>query len=457
MKMSSSERQPNIVLVLADNLGWGELGCYGGGALRGAPTPRIDSLADEGLKCLNFNVESDCVPTRSALMTGRHPIRTGALQSVPAGLPQGIHPWEKTLPQVLKQAGYDTAMFGKWHLGDRPGRYPNDRGFDEWYGIPRTSNETLFTQSPGFDQTVVDIPQVMEGFAGQPAKDVAEYDLEKRRLIDSELTEKSIDFMRRKANGDKPFFLYVPLTHLHFPTLAHPDFAEKSGVGEFADSMMEMDYRVGELMDAVKALGIENNTLFIFASDNGPEFRRPWRGTAGPWSGTYHTAMEGGLRVPLIVKWPGHIDKARVSDDIVHVTDLFTTLIEVAGAETPTDRPIDGLSQLSWWKGLVEKSAREGFLFYIKTELRAVKWRHWKLHFVFESEPNSGTKQLETPWLFNIKRDPKEETDAAMEDGWVRGPMRKMIMAFEKTLKEHPPIAPGAPDQVTPSSSSSKS
>jgi arylsulfatase A-like enzyme len=456
MKMSSSERQPNIVLVLADNLGWGELGCYGGGALRGAPTPRIDSLADEGLKCLNFNVESDCVPTRSALMTGRHPIRTGALQSVPAGLPQGIHPWEITLPQVLKQAGYDTAMFGKWHLGDRPGRYPNDRGFDEWYGIPRTSNETLFTQSPGFDQTVVDIPQVMEGFAGQPAKDVAEYDLEKRRLIDSELTKKSIDFMRRKANGDKPFFLYVPLTHLHFPTLAHPDFAGKSGVGEFADSMMEMDYRVGELMDAVKALGIENNTLFIFASDNGPEFRRPWRGTAGPWSGTYHTAMEGGLRVPLIVKWPGHIDKARVSDDIVHVTDLFTTLIEVAGVKTPTDRPIDGLSQLSWWKGLVEKSAREGFLFYIKTELRAVKWRHWKLHFVFESEPNSGTKHLETPWLFNIKRDPKEETDAAMEDGWVRGPMRKMIMAFEKTLKEHPPIAPGASDQTNPNSISVK-
>ena len=454
--MSSSERQPHIVLVLADNLGWGELGCYGGGALRGAPTPRIDSLADEGLKCLNFNVESDCVPTRSALMTGRHPIRTGALQSVPAGLPQGIHTWEITLPQVLKQAGYDTAMFGKWHLGDRPGRYPNDRGFDEWYGIPRTSNETLFTQSPGFDQTVVDIPQVMEGFAGQPAKDVAEYDLEKRRLIDSELTEKSIDFMRRKANGDKPFFLYVPLTHLHFPTLAHPDFAGKSGVGEFADSMMEMDYRVGELMDAVKALGIENNTLFIFASDNGPEFRRPWRGTAGPWSGTYHTAMEGGLRVPLIVKWPGHIDKARVSDDIVHVTDLFTTLIEVAGAKTPTDRPIDGLSQLSWWKGLVEKSAREGFLFYIKTELRAVKWRHWKLHFVFESEPNSGTKHLETPWLFNIKRDPKEETDAAMEDGWVRGPMRKMIMAFEKTLKEHPPIAPGASDQTNPNSISVK-
>lgn len=455
--MSATKKQPHIVLVLADNLGWGELGCYGGGALRGAPTPRIDLLSEEGLKCLNFNVESDCVPTRSALMTGRHPIRTGALQSVPAGLPQGIHPWEKTLPQVLRVAGYETAMFGKWHLGDRVGRYPHERGFDEWYGIPRTSNETLFTQSPGFDQTVVDIPQVMEGFAGQPARVVAEYNLDKRRLIDGELTEKSIDFMRRKAKGINPFFLYVPLTHLHFPTLAHPDFAGKSGVGEFADSMIEMDYRVGQLLDAVKDLGIENETLFIFASDNGPEFRRPWRGTAGPWSGTYHTAMEGGLRVPLIVKWPGHVEKARVSDDIVHVTDLFTTLIDVAGGTLPKDRPIDGVSQLSWWKGLVEKSAREGFLFYIKTELRAAKWRHWKLHFVFESEPNSGTRHLETPWLFNIKRDPKEETDVAMEDGWVRGPMRKMIMAFEKSLIDHPPIAPGAPDHTNPNSASVKS
>ena len=120
----------NIVLILADNLGWGELGCYGGGVLRGAPTPRIDQLAKEGIQFLNFNVESDCVPTRSALMTGRHPIRTGAMQSVPAGLPQGIHPWEVTLPQLLKRQGYATGMFGKWHLGDRPGRYPHDRGFD---------------------------------------------------------------------------------------------------------------------------------------------------------------------------------------------------------------------------------------------------------------------------------------------------------------------------------------
>jgi arylsulfatase A-like enzyme len=440
----------NIVLVLADNLGWGELGCYGGGALRGAPTPRIDDLAIQGMKFLNFNVESDCVPTRSALMTGRHPIRTGALQSVPAGLPQGIHPWERTLAQTLKDAGYATGMFGKWHLGDREGRFPHQRGFDEWYGIPRTSNETIFTSAPGFDSSVVDVPYVMEGFAGQPAKNTAPYDLAKRRLIDSELTERTIAFMRKNRAADQPFFAYVPLTHLHFPTLPHPDFAGRSGVGEFADAMMELDHRTGQLLDAVDELGIRDNTLFIFASDNGPEFRRPWRGTAGPWTGTYHTAMEGGLRVPLIVRWPGRVEAGRVSDKIMHVTDLFATLARAAGANIPTDRPIDGVNQLDWWTGQTEKSAREGFVFYIKTEMRAAKWRHWKLHFIFEDEPNTGPKHLETPWLFNIKRDPKEETDAAIDDGWVRGPIRRMILAFEQTLREHRPIPPGAGDDYAP-------
>ncbi len=452
----ATEDTCNIVLILADNLGWGELGCYGGGALRGAPTPRIDALAEQGMKFLNFNVESDCVPTRSALMTGRHPIRTGALQSVPAGLPQGIYPWERTLAQLLKDAGYATGMFGKWHLGDRAGRFPHERGFDEWYGIPRTSNETMFMSSPGFDDSVVDLPYVMQGFAEKAAENVALYDLEKRRYIDSELTTKTIDFMQRKTAEKKPFFAYVPFTHLHFPTLPHPDFSGRSGVGDFADSMMEMDHRAGEILDAVTALGIESNTLFIFASDNGPEFRRPWRGTAGPWTGTYHTAMEGGLRVPLIVRWPGRVKAGQVTDEIVHVTDLFTTLARVAGANVPTDRPIDGVDQMPLLTGAQVKSAREGFLFYIKTELRAVKWRHWKMHLIYEDEPNEGTRHLETPWLFNIKRDPKEETDVAMEDGWVRGPMRRMILAFQQSLSAHKPIPPGIEDSFVPSPTSRK-
>jgi arylsulfatase A-like enzyme len=437
---------PSVILILADNLGWGELGCYGGGALRGAPTPRIDKLASEGLRLTNFNVESDCVPTRSALMTGRHPIRTGAIQSVPAGLPQGIVPWEITLAQLFSGRGYATAIYGKWHLGDRPGRYPHERGFDEWYGIPRTTNESMFTSSPGFDPKIVPTPYVMEGRQGRAARNVSVYDLEMRRKIDSELAAPPAGFMRRQVRARKPFFCYVPLTQLHYPTLPHRDFAGKTGAGDFADSMADMDHRVGELLDAMDALRIAGDTLVIFASDNGPEFRRPWRGTAGPWSGTYHTSMEGGLRAPFMVRWPGRVPAGRVSNEIVHVTDLYATLARVAGARLPSDRPIDGVDQLEFFLGKRAKSSREGFVFYIKQELRAAKWRDWKMHVVWEPEPNAGPNHLETPWIFNVVQDPKEETDVGNLHSWVRRPLRVLMHDFQESLKRHPPIPPGAPD-----------
>jgi arylsulfatase A-like enzyme len=440
-------QQPNIVLILADNLGWGELGCYGGGALRGAPTPRIDALAAQGLRCLNFNVESDCVPTRSALMTGRHPIRTGGLQSVPAGLPQGLIPWEVTLGQVLQRRSYATACFGKWHLGDRPGRLPHERGFDEWYGIPRTTNESMFTSTPGYDPAVVPLPYVMEGKSGGPARELHVYDLEARRRIDGELTERTIDFMRRHAS--QRFFVYMPLTQLHFPTLPHHDFAGRTAAGDFADSMVEMDHRVGQVLDALEALGLADDTLFIFGSDNGPEFRRPWRGTAGPWTGTYHTAMEGALRVPFIFRWPGRIAPG-VTNDMLHVVDLYPTLARLAGATVPDDRPIDGVDQLDFLLGKQGHSNREGFVYFIKDDLRAAKWRHWKLHLVWEAEPNDGPIRLESPRLFNLLQDPKEETDIATEANWVRGPIRRMILDFQNSLKRHPPIPPGAPDEYRP-------
>ena len=444
-----SPSHPNIVLILADNLGWGELGCYGGGVLRGAPTPRIDALAAEGLRLTNFNVESDCVPTRSALMTGRHPIRTGALQSVPAGLPQGITPWEITLGQLLSAQGYATAIYGKWHLGDRPGRYPHERGFDEWYGIPRTTNESMFTSTPGYDPAVVPLPYVMEGKRGELAKNVAVYDLEMRRKIDSQLIERSIDFMQRQAKAKKPFFAYVPLTQLHYPTLPHHDYAGKTGAGDFADAMVEMDARVGHVVDFIEKSGLRDNTVLIFASDNGPEFRRPWRGTAGMWSGTYHTAMEGALRVPFIVRWPGRVP-ARASNEIVQITDIYTTLAHIAGATLPDDRPIDGVDQSDFFFGKTEKSAREGFVYFIKDELRAAKWRDWKMHVVWEAEPNTGPIHLETPWVFNLVQDPKEETDVGTQHSWVRRPLRVLIQDFQQSLKTHPPIPPGAADDYRP-------
>ncbi len=443
-------RQPNIVLVLADNLGWGELGCYGGGALRGAPTPRIDALATQGTLCHNFNVESDCVPTRSALMTGRHPVRTGALQSVPAGLPQGLIPWEITIAEALSDAGYATAMYGKWHLGDKEGRYPADKGFDEWYGIPRTSNESMFTEAVGFDPAVVELPHVMSGRRGEPAVKQEAFDLEMRRRIDGDLTRKSCEYMCRMATSDKPFFLYVPLTQMHFPTLPHRDFAGRTGHGDFADSLVELDARVGQMLDTLDECGASDNTVFIFASDNGPEYRRPWRGSAGMWTGTYHTAMEGGLRVPLIIRWPGKIPAGRVTNEILHVVDLFPTLARVAGASVPTDRVIDGVGQLDFLKGAGDMSAREGFVYYIKSEMRAAKWRDWKMHFVWEVEPNAGANHLETPYLFNLVQDPKEESDVNSTQGWVRGPIRRMILAFQESLKKHPAIPPGAPDEYVP-------
>lgn len=437
--MSSDPQKPNIVLILADNLGWGELGCYGGGILRGAATPRIDAFAKEGLLLHNFNVESDCVPTRSALMTGRHPIRTGCLQSVPAGMPQGLTPWETTLPEVLKTCGYSTAHHGKWHLGDIPGRYPSDRGFDEWYGIPRTTDETQFTSALGYTPDVAELPYIMKGKSGEASENVCIYDLKERRNIDATLVDRSKDWLSRQVEAKTPFFLYHPLVHLHFPTLPHADFDGKTGNGEFADSMAEMDYRVGQLLDHIDSLGVRDNTVVIFASDNGPEFRPPYRGTAGPWSGTYHTAMEGSLRVPFIMRWPGKVPEGETSNQMVHVTDVFTTIINIAGGSVPDDRPIDGLDQTGFLQSPAgAKSPREGFLFYIKNDLRAVKWRDWKLHYIWEPKVNEGQGKLESPYLFNTTRDPKEETNILHYNTWVLQPIARMRAAFMKSLKTDP-------------------
>ena len=169
------------------------------------------------------------------------------------------------------------------------------------------------------------------------------------------------------------------------------------------------------------------------------------------WTGTYHTSMEGSLHVPLIVRWHGQVPAGRQPNEIVHVVDLFPTLARIAGLEVPSDRPIDGVDQSGFLLGKQEKSAREGFVYYIKTELRAAKWRDWKMHFVWVVEPNAGPNHLETPYVFNLVQDPKEETDVNSTQGWVRGPIRRMINAFQDSLKTHAPIPPGAPDDYVPS------
>ena len=443
-------QKPNILFMLVDNLGYGELGVYGGGATRGAPTPRIDKLASEGLRLTNMNMEAQCTPSRSAILTGRYAIRSGT-HSVPfGGVADGLTQWEVTMAEALSSAGYATALYGKWHLGSNSGRLPNDQGFDEWYGIPRTTDEALWPGSPGYSPTIMPPEQLMEGRKGEKSRDVKVYDLEQRRLIDAEITRRSIAFMERQVQAKKPFFAYATMTQPHLPTLPNPAFAGKTGNGNWADMLAEMDHNVGQMLDAVDRLGIRDNTIVIFASDNGPEFIRDWDGWAGPWKGQYFTAWEGGIRVPFMVRWPGKVPAGRVSDEIVHAVDLFPTLAKLAGAEVPKDRPIDGVDQSDFFTGRTEKSAREGILVFCADRLQAVKWKNFKVHFYQQDTMVSPPVKLAIPFLFNLYTNPREDTDKQITDSWVIGPVLKMVGEFEASTKKHPLIAMGTPDPYLP-------
>jgi arylsulfatase len=445
-------QSPNIVFILMDNLGYGEPGCYGGGIVRGAPTPRIDRLADEGTRLTNFNVEAQCTPSRSALMTGRFPIRSGT-HSIPIGEGlDGLTQWEVTIAELLSSVGYATGHFGKWHIGGSQGRLPNDQGFDEWYGIPRTTDEAFWPSEPAAKTAGVAFTHVMEGRKGEKSRDLQVYDLEQRRLIDTEITRRTIDFMTRSVRSGKPFYAYVPFTLVHFPTLPHPKFAGTTGYGDFPDSLAEMDAHVGEIADAVDALGIRDDTLLVFTSDNGPEASWPWQGSSGPWRGYYFTHMEGSLRVPFIVRWPGRIPAGRVSNEIVHEVDTFTTLASIAHATVPADRAIDGVDQTAFLLGKSEKSNREGFPVFVADRLEAVKWRNWKIVF-YDDERDWWTPpaRLGTPKAFDLITDPKEEyPGTALRNTWNAGPAMNIIVDFEKSLKKFPPIAPGTPDPYRP-------
>jgi arylsulfatase len=458
-----AQDKPNIVLIFADNFGYGELGSYGGGVTRGAPTPRLDALAREGTRLTNFNVEPSCTPSRSALMTGRHPIRDGTY-SVPAdGKPYGLVQWEITIAKLLSGQGYATALYGKWHLGDSEGRYPNDQGFDEWYGIPNSSDEALWPHDPDFDPVVAHFEYVMEGRRGEQTRKVKLYDNEARREIDGEVTDHSIQFMQRSAQAGKPFFAYVPLTQPHMPTEASKAFTGKTGNGPWADMLAEMDYNAGRILDAVSALNIRDNTIVIFSSDNGPEDTIPWRGWAGPWSGTYVTAMEGSLRVPFIIRWPGKVPAERVSNEIVHLTDLYTTLAKLGGADIPTDRAVDGVDQSAFLLGKQEKSAREWFpvfqaLGVSGPELYAMKWRNYKLYFIWQERQYDAPQKLAVPRLVDLYDNPQERPEettgesAVVTHGWILHAMLAHLTKFQESLKKYPPVPMGASDPFTPPS-----
>src|SRR5271168_4770963 len=451
-----AQDKPNIVLIFADNFGYGELGSYGGGVTRGAPTPRLDALAREGTRLTNFNVEPSCTPSRSALMTGRHPIRDGTYSVPVDGKPYGLVQWEITIAKLLSQRGYATALYGKWHLGDSEGRYPNDQGFDEWYGIPNSSDESLWPHQADFDPAVAHFEYVMEGRRGEQTPKVKLYDNEARREIDGEVTDRTIDFIQRNVTAGKPFFAYVPLTQPHMPTEASKAFTGKTGNGPWADMLAEMDYNSGRILDAVSALKIEDNTIVIFSSDNGPEETIPWRGWAGPWTGTYVTAMEGSLRVPFIIRWPGKIPADRVSNEMVHEMDIFTTLAKLSGADIPTDRAIDGVDQSDFLLGRKDKSAREFIAIFQGKELYAAKWRKYKMHFVWQERMHGVPQKLAVPRLIDLYANPQETIEetigqsSVVTRAWVLHAIFAELYKLKATLAKDPLIPVGTHDPYVP-------
>lgn len=449
---AQNNEKPNIVIMMVDNLGWGELGVYGGGNLRGAETPRLDKLASEGIRFQNFNVEPQCTPSRSAFMTGRHSIRSGTTKVV-WGMLYGLTQWEVTIPELLSEQGYKTGMFGKWHLGDTQGRFPTDQGFDEWYGIANTTDEAMYSSHYQYDPTISSEPYIVTAKKGEKPIKIKPYNLDTRRTIDGELTEKTIAFMKKNVKDKKPFFAFVPFTHAHIPTIAHPDFDGKTGNGNYADVLAEIDYRTGQILDAIDDLKIRNNTIVLWLSDNGPEEIEGYQGTAGYWRGNYFTALEGSMRVPAMIRWPEKIPSGEVTNEIIHMVDILPTLAGVAGYKVPEDRIIDGVDQMNFFMGKQETSDRKGFPIYNGDEMFAYKWKNWKMHFIELNSMFGSPKKLNMPHLFNLIEDPKELYSIERTNvsaSWVFPVVLKKVVEFKKSLAIEPPIQLGTPDPYIP-------
>jgi arylsulfatase len=283
------------------------------------------------------------------------------------------------------------------------------------------------------------------------------YDRAARREIDGELAERTIAFMERSIEAKKPFFAYVPFTLVHVPALPHPDFEGITGNGRWADVLTELDHRAGQVLDAVDRLGIRDNTVVIWMSENGPEQIYPHHGTAGPWRGTYFTALEGSLRAPFMIRWPGHIEAGSVHNEIMHITDLYPTIARIAGATVPKDRIVDGVDQLDFLTGRAENSPRDGFPVYNGDFLQAYKWRNWKVHFLTQEKMMSVIQRPGMPVVYNLLTDPKEEYDIFEFGGkegednmWAVPAVMKLVADHNRSLSKEPPIPLGTPDPYSP-------
>jgi len=454
--------RPNVVFMLADNMGYGDLGAYGGGETRGFQTPRIDKLAGEGLRFTQFLVEPGCTPTRAALLTGRYSIRAGLSLVIVPGTPNTLAKEEVTLGELFKSKGYSTAYFGKWHVGTEKQSLPHNQGFEQWYGIPNTTDETFYVPTAktakaplpdGFKQ-----PPILKAVAGGDAEFVKEYNYETRRTIDFEIADRSVAYIEKQAAQRKPFFLFVAWTRPHEPNKPSKMFEGKSRIGGYGDGMMELDYNTGRVLDAIDKAGIRENTIVVWVSDNGPTRTTSWpdSGFAGPYRGELGSSLEGSIRTAGIVRWPGEI-KPRVSNEMVSVMDFFPTFANIIGATVPSDRPIDGVDQSDFLLGKQANSNREHLLTFAGDRLQAVRWRQFRVYFIdqgasgtsaeFQYGLGGAYKNLDYPQIFNIELDPREEHNVSSQHAWVMSHAMKFIGQYKASLKAHPnPPAPNLSD-----------
>jgi arylsulfatase len=351
---------------------------------------------------------------------------------------------------IFSDAGYATAILGKWHIGDSAGRWPTDHGFDEWYGIPRSYDESLWPGDPWYDPKRDPVTRVLEGRKGEPVRDLEQLTVEVRRDIDVEYMKRAKAFLKRSTDAGRPFFLYFNHSMMHLPTIPRAEF--KDGTGDWANSLLELDTDVGTLMDYLKELGVDDNTIVVFSGDNGPEEMEPWRGDGGPWVGSYFTGMEGSLRTPAIVRYPGHVPTGQVSNEIVHITDMFTTIVEWAGLDIPKDRVIDGVDQRAFFEGKQKNSNREGFLYWMNDTLYGVKWRNFKMVLVLQKTLSDPALHLATPHLVNLDVDPKERKpyDYPYIHSWVIAHTGKLLQEFKESVIAEPLIPVGAPLDYVP-------
>ncbi|MGH9340809.1 MAG: sulfatase family protein [Acidobacteriota bacterium] len=416
------ERPPNIIILFADDLGYGDLGCYGHPTIR---TPHLDRMAAQGMRFTQFySAASVCTPSRAALLTGRLPVRSGMssdrrrvlFPNSAGGLPDD----EITLAEALKSKGYASACIGKWHLGHLPQYLPTRHGFDYYYGIPYSND--MHNQRRGDPP----VPLMRnEEIIEQPAI---------QETLTRRYTEEALGFM--KAHQEEPFLVYLPYTFPHVPLFASDEFKGKSPRGLYGDVVEEIDWSVGQILDYLQESGRDTNTLVFFTSDNGPWLTQDQRGgSAGLLREGKGSTWEGGMREPAIAWWPGKVPAGVVSQALGSTMDLFATSLALAGLDLPEDRIIDGMdiSPVLFGAGA---SPRKGLFYYRGVRLMAVRQGPWKAHLI--TQPAYGGHPPEShdpPLLYHLEHDPSEQYEISKEYPEVLEEMLQEIEAHKSTLK----------------------